>query len=381
MAVLRMANDILGAMRAETARLSEEDREVAERTRLTGIKSLNGHDDAAIVTTSSTDSDVLAKAEADWRAATEGWERELEATQEALFRSKSPALAILNIWALTRLQGASGFRAGVEVLLEVLSAASDPMDAADIERWEMLAGLDAGESDAVLARVLGRGGVFDAPPAVDNPTSIDRVVRSKYGNLQGTERGTRTLASLKQEVAALDDEFVVRLEAMYRETSSQIEKLQSAAASAGLTEGSHLLEACRALVWRSAEAIRSEAPELFAPTGAAGDSEASGGGSAGSQQGGVSVDVANAENAYLIVRERKMRELESIGAWFRRFEPHNPIGYVAPALVRRAGLDLPTLVLELCQGARLGDADRVNVFQALAVSEPVPESSDASSSG
>jgi len=377
-AVLRMANDILDAMRAETARLSEDDRESAERARLTGIKSLNGRDDAVIATTSSTDSDVLSKAETDWRTATEDWERELEATQEALFRSKSPALAILNIWALTRLQGASGFRAGVDVLLEVLSTAADPMESADLERWEMLAGLDAGESDAVLARVLGRGGVFDAPPAVDNPTSIDRVVRSKTGNLQGTERGTKTLASLKQEVAALDDEFIVRLEAMYRETSSQIEKLQSAAASAGLLEGSRLLEACRALVWRSAEVIRSEAPELFAVASTASDA-ASGSSDTSGQQGGLTVDLANAENAYLIVRERKMRELETIGAWFRRFEPHNPIGYVAPALVRRAGLDLPTLLLELCNGAGLTDGDRAKVFQALAVTEPTPNEDSSNS--
>jgi len=374
-----MANDILGAMRAETARLSEEDREVTERTRLTGIKSLNGRDDAVIATTSSTDPAVLGRAEADWRAATEDWERELEATQEALFRSKSPALAILHIWALTRLQGASGFRAGVDVLLEVLSTASDPMDAADLERWEMLAGLDAGESDAVLARVLGRGGVFDAPPAVDNPTSIDRVIRSKAGNLQGTERGTRTLASLKQEVAALDNESIVRLEAMYRETSSQIEKLQSAASSAGLTEGSRLLEACRALVWRSAEVIRAEAPELFTAASAAGDAVGGAGSGSAGKQGGINVDVANAEGAYLIVRERKMRELESIGAWFRRFEPHNPIGCVAPALVRRAELDLPTLLRELLEGAGFDEKERSKVFRALAVAEPAPV--DTSSGG
>lgn len=380
MAVLKSANDILDAMRAETARLSDEVRETAERTRLTGIKSLNGRDDAVIATTSSTDPTVAERADTDWRTATEDWERELEATQEALFRSKSPALAILNLWALTRLQGASGFRAGVDVLLEVLMTAPDPMESADVERWEMLAGLDAGESDAVLAKVLGRGGLFDAPPTVDNPTSIDRVVRSKNGNLQGTDRGLKTLASLKQEVAALDDELIVRLETMHRETSGQIEKLQAAADKAGLLEGARLLESCRVLAWRSAEAIRSEAPELFAPASSGGEAGGAAGGTGAVQQGGVIVDLANAENGYLIARERKMRELESIGAWFRRFEPHNPIGFVTPALVRRAGLDLPTLLLELCNGAGLSDGDRSKVFQALSVAEPQP-GAEASSGG
>jgi hypothetical protein len=94
----------------------------------------------------------------------------------------------------------------------------------------------------------------------------------------------------------------------------------------------------------------------------------------------VVVDVANAENAYLIARERKMRELESIGSWFRRFEPHNPIGYVTPALVRRAGLDLPSLLLELCNGAGLTDGDRTKVFQALSVAEPAPPAEGSSGS-
>jgi hypothetical protein len=117
---------------------------------------------------------------------------------------------------------------------------------------------------------------------------------------------------------------------------------------------------------------------LFAVASTASDA-ASGSSDTSGQQGGLTVDLANAENAYLIVRERKMRELETIGAWFRRFEPHNPIGYVAPALVRRAGLDLPTLLLELCNGAGLTDGDRAKVFQALAVTEPTPNEDSSNS--
>lgn len=377
MAVLQQAGDILEAMRSETAQLSEEDRGTAERTRLTGIRSLNSRDNGIIERTGSTDTDVAARAETEWRATTEDWERELQAVQEGLFRSKSPALAILQIWGLTRLGGASGFRAGLDVLIELIAAAPDSMDSADMERWEMLGSLDSGETDDVLPRVYGRSGIFGTAPAVDSPTSIDRIVRSKMGDLQGSERASKSLAALKQEVAALDDEMIVKLEALYRETGERVEKLQSEASRVGLENGSRLLEASRVLAWRAAEIIRAEAPELF--TAAAPAAAAAGAGASQQQGGAVQVDLANAENAYLIVRERKMRELESIGAWFRRFEPHNPIGYVAPALVRRAGLDLPTLLFELCQAASLSDGDRSKVFQALSVSEPSPEATSTSS--
>lgn len=376
MAVLEHASEILEAMRSETARLSEEDCGTAERTRLTGVRSLNSRDNGVISTTGSSDPDVASRAETEWRAATEDWERELQAVQEALFRSKSPALATLQLWGLTRLFGASGFRAGVDVLLELLSALPDAPDSAELERWEMLGSLDSGEADDVLPRVLGRSGIFGAAPAVDAPTSIDRVVRSRAGDLQGSERGVKSLAALKQEVAALEDERIVMLEALYREAGSQIEKLQAAASRVGLENNARLLEASRTLTWRAAEIIRAEAPELFAAAPAA---AVGGDGAGGAQQGGgMVVDAANAENAYLIVRERKMKELDLIGAWFRRFEPHNPIGYVAPALVRRGGLDLPKLLRELCDGAGLGDGERAKFFQALSVPEPTPD--DASSS-
>jgi hypothetical protein len=376
-AVLEHATEILEAIRSETARLAGEELGVIERTRLTGIKSLNSRDNAVIATTGSTDPDVAARAETDWRAATEDWERELQAVQEALFRSKSPSLGIMQLWALTRLFGASGFRAGVDVVVELLGGVTDPAEPNEFERWEMLPSLDAGEPDDVLPRVLGRAGIFGAAPSVDSATSIDRVVRSKVGDLQGSERGTKSLAALKQEVAAIDDERIVTLEALYRETSQRIEALQSAASRVGIESSSRLLEACRVLAWRAAEIIRTEAPELFSAAPAEG---AAGAALPAQQGGGVVVDVANAENAYLIARERKMRELESIGSWFRRFEPHNPIGYVTPALVRRAGLDLPSLLLELCNGAGLTDGDRTKVFQALSVAEPAPPAEGSSGS-
>jgi hypothetical protein len=370
-AVLEHASEILEAIRSETARLSGDELGNIERTRLTGIKSLNSRDNAIIATTGSTDPDVAARAETDWRVATEDWVGELRSVQEALFRSKSPALGILQLWAMTRLFGASGFRAGVDVVVELLAGTPDSADPGELDRWEMLASLDSGEPDDVLPRVLGRAGIFGSVPSVDAPTSIDRVVRSKTGDLQGSERGTKSLAALKQEVATLDDERIVNLEKLYRETAERVEALRTAATRIGIENSARVLEASRALVWRSAEIIRSEAPELFA---AAPVETASSAGAPAQQGGGVMIDVANAENAYLIARERKMRELESIGSWFRRFEPHNPIGYVTPALVRRAGLDLPTLLREICDGAGLGESDRSKVFQALSVAEPERES-------
>jgi len=357
-ATLRNAADIIDAMRGETAQLSEEARVLSEKTRLAAMRSLFSRDTATIASTGSTDENARQQAETDWRNATAEWERELEAVQTDLFRSKSPELSILQLWALTRLYGAPGFRAGVDAIAAMLEGFAQ---GAGSERWEMLPSLDSGDRDDVLPRSLGRSQLLGGETVLGSRTSIDRIDRVMRG-----EADPAVGAAVEQEISALGNEDIVRLEALYREAADRVELVRKLADAANVQDCSNMLEASRVLLLSAAKIIRTEAPDQFAPESSTGAPASTGGAGAA----GGRTDFSASEEGYVAARERKFRELEAIGAWFRKYEPHNPIGHVVPPLVRRASLDLPGLLSEVFAAAGFDRDQREKLFRYLATSDP-----------
>lgn len=361
MATLLQAADIIEAMRSETAQLDEEGRVRIERTRLTAIRSLHARDSSIIAASGSTDGGAKSQAETDWRGVTGEWERELEGIQTDLFRAKSPELAVLHMWALTRLHGGRGLRCGVEVIAAVFETFAPGVPA---ERWETLPSLDLGDRDDVLPRALGRSLLLADATVLGARTSIDRVDRMMRG-----EQDATVASALEQEVSALTDDQIRAREALYRESGERIVALRKLAAAAGVEESEGMLEASRTLLASAAKVIRQKAPDQFAPEPAAGGAPPKDGPGAGGS-GAQRTDFAASEDGYIAARERKFRELEAIGAWFRRFEPHNPIGHVVPPLIKRAGMDLPGLLASVFEAVDYDEKDVAKMFRYLAVQPP-----------
>lgn len=368
MALLVSAADILDAIRSETARLSGPLGEKSIRSRLTAIRSLHSRDGSIIATTGTSSPDVRDKAETDWKTATEDWERALQELQGDLARTQSLELAFGQLWGLTRLFGAAGFRSGVDVLvalLETTEAAGQP-----VADWSALTAFDGGDRDDVVPQTLSRSSLFGGTPALGNPTSIGRSIRSMRG--EATSDGLPSKANLEQELSAVggDPEAIRQLEALYRESAERIVRIRSIATRMGAVDIDIALEGSRRLLTQAAEIIRELAPDQFVDVSGGPAPAAGGPGAAPHGAAGGNPDLAGAEDRYLAVRERKIKELESLGAWFRRFEPHNPVGHVIPELVRRSGLDLPRLLSDLFAAAQVESSAGTRMFTILGTAQP-----------
>lgn len=370
-ALLVAAADIMDALRSETARLEGDAREQAIAGRLGAIRSLHSRDGSIIATTGVSNADVRDKAETDWKTATEDWERALEELQRELARAQSAQLALGQLWALTRLFGAVGFRAGIEVIFELVRNGEIAGESA--AEWESLSSFDAGDRDDVVPLALSRSPLFGGPPSLGIPTSIGRSIRSLRG--EATGEGLPTKANLEQEISALgaDPNAIRQLESLYRESAERIIQVREIAARRGIADHEVALEASRRLLSDAAKIIRELAPDQFITASAEPRGAGAAGGSGSTRD---AVDLAGSEDRYLIVRDRKLKELEAIGAWFRRFEPHNPVGYVIPELSRRAVLDLPRLLTDLFGAAEADAAALKRIFTMLGVAEPAPSSAD-----
>jgi hypothetical protein len=371
------SNDIMHAIRAEPAPLTGEAREQRIKARYFSTSALFRTDLATVEASAVSDAELRAKAETDWNATSEEWEQILPDLQADLARTRSGKLASAHLVSLTRLYGATGFRAGIDVaigLLELLQPAEVVS-----EEWEPFSAIDSGRGSDPLPRVLGRSPLFGGEPLLGSLTSISRSIRMMQGDQSGVELPTR--ASLEQELSALGDtpNAIQQLEALYREGAERIMVFRALAEARQVPDHQLVLEASRRLLHEAAGVIRQLAPDQFQVT--AEPSAATPGAQSGPGRQGGSPNLAGAEDGFVFVRERKLKELEALGAWFRKFEPHNPAGYVIPELVRRATLDLPRLLTDLFGASEVDSLAAKRLFTILGIAEPASPSQGASSGG